>query len=117
MKQSATRDAWFAALATIAGLAPFIGKAFHIDEPLFIWMGQQILQHPQDPYGFSVNWYGLHQPIFRVMETPPLACYYTALIGRFLGWSEPAMHFGFLLPAVAAIMGTFFLARRLSASP
>ena len=51
------------------------------------------------------------------MENPPLSSYYAALVGRFFGWSEPAMHVGFLLPAIAAIVGTFFLARRLSDSP
>jgi 4-amino-4-deoxy-L-arabinose transferase-like glycosyltransferase len=117
MKGPVTRDAWFAALAVIAALAPFMGKAFHIDEPLFMWMAHQISRYPQDPYGFSVNWYSTVQPIFLVMENPPLSSYYAALVGRFLGWSEPAMHIGFLLAAIAAIIGTFFLARRLSDSP
>ena len=71
-------------------------------------MAQQISQHPQDPYGFSVNWYATMQPFFELMENPPLSSYYAALIGRFLGWSEAAMHMGFLLPAIAAIVGTFF---------
>ena len=117
MKRAVTRQALLAAFAVIAAVAPFIGKAFHIDEPLFIWMAQQISLHPQDPYGFSVNWYSTIQRFFQVMENPPLSSYYAALIGRFLGWSEPAMHIAFLLPAIAAIVGTFFLARRLSDSP
>ena len=33
------------------------------------------------------------------------------------GWSEAALHFAFLLPAVAAILGTHRLARRLCQSP
>ena len=117
MKESGTRQAWLAALAVIAVLAPFAAKAFHIDEPLFIWMARWISRYPQDPYGFSVNWYGVVQPIFLVMENPPLSSYYAALVGGILGWSEPAMHIGFLLPAIAAIAGTFFLARRFSDSP
>ena len=117
MKESVTKQVWFAALAVVVALAPFAAKAFHIDDPLFIWMAQQISLHPQDPYGFSVNWYSTVQPIFLVMQNPPLSAYYAALVGRFFGWSEPAMHIGFLLPAIAAIVGTFFLARRLSDSP
>jgi 4-amino-4-deoxy-L-arabinose transferase-like glycosyltransferase len=117
MKGAVTRQALLAAFAVIAAVAPFIDKAFHIDEPLFIWMAQQISLHPQDPYGFSVNWYSTIQRFFQVMENPPLSSYYAALIGRFLGWSESAMHIAFLLPAIAAIVGTFFLARRLSNSP
>ena len=117
MKNSATRDAFFAIFAVIAALAPFLNKAFHIDDPLFLWIAQQVSQHPGDPYGFSLNWYGIAQPMFSVMQNPPLSSYYMALAATFLGWSEPAMHGAFLVPTVAATLGTFFLARRLCDSP
>src|SRR4029077_709009 len=112
-----TRDAFFAIFAVIAALGPFLNKAFHIDDPLFLWIAQQVSQHPGDPYGFSLNWYGNSEPIFSVMQNPPLSSYYMALAATFLGWSEPAMHGAFLVPAVAATLGTLFLARRLCDSP
>ena len=105
------------AVAVIAALAPFLNKAFHIDDPLFLWMAQHIAHHPGDPYGFAVNWYVNNQPMFSIMQNPPLSSYYMALMASFLGWSEPAMHGAFLVPAVAAVLGTFFLARRLCNSP
>lgn len=117
MKNSATRDAFFAIFAVIAALGPFLNKAFHIDDPLFLWIAQQVSQHPDDPYGFSVNWYGFAQPMFSIMQNPPLNSYYMALAATLLGWSEPAMHGAFLVPAVAATLGTFFLARRFCDSP
>src|SRR5438477_9500717 len=117
MKNSATRDAFFATIAVIAALAPFLNKAFHIDDPLFLWMAQQVSQHLSDPYGFSVNWYVSAKPMFSVMQNPPLNAYYMAVAASFLGWSELAMHGAFLLPAAAAVLGTFFLAQRLSGSP
>src|SRR5438045_4715859 len=117
MKNSVTRDAFLAIAAAVAALAPFLNKAFHIDDPLFLWMAQQISQHPADPYGFSVNWYVSAKPMFSIMQNPPLNAYYMALAAKFLGWSEPAMHGAFLVPAVAAVLGTFFLAQRLSGSP
>ena len=55
MKNSATRDVFFVTIAVVAVLAPFLNKAFHIDDPLFLWMAQQIAHHPGDPYGFAVN--------------------------------------------------------------
>src|SRR5205823_11038766 len=88
-----------------------------IDDPLFLWMAQQVSQHPADPYGFSVNWYVSAKPMFSVMQNPPLNAYYMALAASFVGWSELAMHGAFLVPAVAAVLGTFFLAQRLSGSP
>jgi 4-amino-4-deoxy-L-arabinose transferase-like glycosyltransferase len=117
MKNWATRDASFATIAVIAALAPFLNKAFHIDDPLFLWMAQQVSQHPADPYGFSVNWYVSAKPVFSVMQNPPLNAYYLALAASFLGWSELAMHGAFLIPAVLAVLGTFLLAQRLSGSP
>jgi 4-amino-4-deoxy-L-arabinose transferase-like glycosyltransferase len=117
MKNSATRDVFFAILAVFAALAPFLNKAFHIDDALFLWMAHQVAQHPTDPYGFSVNWYQSAKPMFSVMQNPPLNAYYMALVASFLGWSELAMHGAFLVPAVAAVLGTFFLAQRLSGSP
>lgn len=117
MKDSATREVFVVIVVVIAVLIPFLNKAFHIDDPLFLWMGQQIAHHPCDPYGFTVNWYVTGQPMFSVMQNPPLGSYYIALMASFLGWSEPALHGAFLLPAVAAVLGTFFLARRLCNSP
>jgi len=48
---------------TAAALAPFLNKAFHIDDPLFIWMAQQIAKHPFDHYGFYVNWVSFRQSV------------------------------------------------------
>jgi 4-amino-4-deoxy-L-arabinose transferase-like glycosyltransferase len=117
MRNSDTRGVFIAAVAVLAILAPFLNKAFHIDDPLFLWMAQQISHHPGDPYGFAANWYISAQPMFSIMQNPPASSYYMALVANFLGWSEPAMHGAFLVPAIAAVAGTFFLARRLSGSP
>jgi len=117
MRNSDSRPIFIAAFAVLVVLAPFLNKAFHIDDPLFLWMAQQIAHHPGDPYGFAVNWYVSNQPMFSIMQNPPLSSYYIALIASFLDWSEPATHGAFLVPAIAAVLGTFFLARRLCNSP
>ena len=117
MKRSTARDLLIIVIAVIAVLAPFLNKAFHIDDPLFLWIAKQISVNPGDPYGFAVNWYTTSQPMSSIMQNPPLSSYYMALMAIFLGWSEPAMHGAFLVPAIAAVAGTFFLARRLSGSP
>jgi len=104
-------------LATLACLMPFVGKAFTIDEPLFIWAAHQIQAHPLDFYGFQVNWYGYGSSAAEVIKNPPLASYYLALAGAIGGWSEIALHLAFLLPALAAVLGSYYLARELSATP
>ena len=115
---------WFAqhpacglALATLIGLLPFVGKPFHIDDPLFVWVAQHIRSHPTNPYGFAVNWYGYDAPLWEITKNPPLACYYLAAAGSVFGWSEISLHAAFLLPAILVIMGTYRLATRLCQRP
>jgi len=117
-------DAWInvrspllLAILVLICLTPFLGKAFHIDDPLFVWAGKQVAQHPGNPYGFTVNWYTAPQQMSEVTENPPLAAYYIAAAGGSLGWSEAALHGAFLLPAMAVILGTYFLAQRLTRWP
>jgi len=105
------------AAVMLACLLPFLGKAFHMDDPLFIWAARHIQSHPLDFYGFNVDWSYQEQPMAREMQNPPLAAYYLAVVGSALGWSERALHLGFLLPAIAFVLGTYCLARRLCSHP
>jgi Dolichyl-phosphate-mannose-protein mannosyltransferase len=105
------------AAATLLCLLPFSGRAFHVDDPLFVWSAQQIVKHPLDPYGFRLIWDNYSEPMSEVTKNPPLACYYAALVGSIAGWSERALHLGFLLPALALILGTFRLASHFTRLP
>jgi 4-amino-4-deoxy-L-arabinose transferase-like glycosyltransferase len=98
-------------------LVPFLGKAFHLDDPLFIWAAQQITKHPFDPYGFEVVWYAYRMPMSEVAQNPPLASYFAALVGSVAGWSETALHFGFILSALGVVLGTYSLALRFTQRP
>jgi hypothetical protein len=102
---------------TLLCLLPFSGRAFHVDDPLFVWSGQQIAKHPLDPYGFQVVWDNYSEPMSEVTKNPPLACYYVAAIGSIAGWSEQALHLGFLLPAIALVLGIYRLSMRFTRSP
>lgn len=98
-------------LLTLACLVPFAGKAFFIDDTLFIRAAEQIQKHPADFYGFNINWYGYSTPMTVAFDNPPLTSYYIALVALLLGWSEWALHLAFLLPALAAVWGIFALAK------
>ena len=108
---------WTLLLVVLAALAPFLAKPFNIDDPLFIWTARQIHAHPADPFGFNVEWACQEFPMWKITENPPLTCYYLAGAAGMLGWSEIALHFAFLLPALAAILGTFRLARHFCHQP
>ena len=91
---------------------PFLGKAFHMDDPLFVWAAKHIQTNPTNPYDFLVNWYGIDQSMSIVMENPPLASYYLALVFCLAGVSEVAAHVAFLVPALLSAFGMYLLSRR-----
>jgi len=109
------RDAALVTLMTLLLLAPFAGKAVHIDDPMYLWAARQIQRKPLDFYGFDVNWYGIETPMAETNKNPPLVSYYLALSGAIFGWSEWALHLCMLLPAVAVLLGVAILARFLGA--
>jgi len=98
-------------------LAPFLRRAFSIDDPLFVWMAEQILKHPLDPYGFNVNWGYVQEPMSKVLQNPPLNSYFIAGVIRLVGLRETMLHAAFILPAVATTWGIYLIARRFCAHP
>src|SRR6516162_9584939 len=99
-------------LACAACLLPFVNKPFHIDDPLFLWAAQHIQKDPVNFYDFKATWYWSEMPMVEITKNPPLASYYIALAACLFGWSEVALHFAFLLPAIGVVLGTYMLAQR-----
>lgn len=108
---------WVAALLPVVCLLPFINKPFHLDDPVYVAVSQQIARAPADFYGFAMNWYGTAQPVWSFNQNPPGVSYYLALAGALLGWREWTLHLAMLLPAAMVGLGTAKLARRLDVSP
>ncbi|MBW7957925.1 MAG: glycosyltransferase family 39 protein [Deltaproteobacteria bacterium] len=104
-------------LAAVLPLLPFIDKAFHIDDTLFVWTARQILESPWDFYGFNGNWWSYESAAHDFIKNPPLTSYYMALIALFTGFSERALHIAFLVPALFAALGAYALALRFTKMP
>jgi 4-amino-4-deoxy-L-arabinose transferase-like glycosyltransferase len=104
-------------LVVVGLLLPFLGKAIHMDDPLFLWTARHIQSHPLDFFGFQVNWYGYLMPMAEVMKNPPLFSYYLALVTALFGWSEPVIHLANYLAAFGVAVGVFFLAEELGIEP
>lgn len=96
-------------------MVPFLDKAAHIDDPLFLWSAEQILRTPLNFYGFDVNWYGTAMPMAEVMQNPPLTSYYLALpmalSGGAEGTSDVLLHLAMLLPGIFFVLGMYRLSR------
>ena len=99
-------------------LIPFIGKAFTIDDTVFIWVARQIRAHPADFFGFTANWAAFHErPMYEINRNPPGVSYVIALVTALFGERETFLHAAFLVPAVAVSIGTYFFARRFCSRP
>ncbi|MGO8794939.1 MAG: glycosyltransferase family 39 protein [Candidatus Sulfotelmatobacter sp.] len=107
----------FLSAATFLSLIPFSGKAFNVDDTLFLFAAKQILKRPLDPYGFQLVWNTSLERMYDVTKNPPFTCYYAALVGGTAGWSERAFHLAFLLPALGLVLGIYRLARRCTRFP
>jgi tetratricopeptide (TPR) repeat protein len=92
-------------------LGPFINKAIHMDDVLFVWAGEWIQQHPTDFFGFEVNIWDSTIPMWKANCNPPLMSYFLAGVASLFGWNENVLHLACLAVAFAAAVGLYSLAR------
>ena len=95
----------------VACLGPFINKAIHTDDVLFVWTGQWIQNHPADFFGGQVNWWLSAIPMWSANYNPPFLPYFLAGVATVFGWSETALHLACLGVAFLAALGVHSLAR------
>lgn len=118
IKIRSTRSS-LAILAFFAGAItlPFIFKAFHLDDTVFVWLGQEKLSDPfalgLPDHGYEGNFFSLY------LDThPPLFTSYLSLLIRIFGGpSEVGLHLGMVGFPVLAAISMYFLGRRFTDSP
>ena len=99
-------------LLLVVCLGPFINKAIHVDDVLFVWAGEWIQHHPTDFFGSEVNIWDSTIPMWKANCNPPLMSYSLAGVGTLFGWNEMVLHLAGLAVAFAAALGIYSLARR-----
>ncbi len=100
-------------------LVPYINKPFHVDDPFYLKMAEQITRDPLRPYSFSINWSGELRKVWPFMEAtfPPLIPFYLALIMVILGTGEIIMHSMFLVFPIIAGISMYYLSKRFGSPP
>lgn len=96
---------------------PFAGKAFHLDDTVFVRLAEEKLD---DPLSLGLKDHGYEGDLFaEYYDThPPLLAGYLALLIRVAGSaSEIGLHLGFIIFPALAAASMFFLARRFIGSP
>jgi hypothetical protein len=80
-------------MLVLAATLPFLGKAFHIDDVLYLAVAHQILRAPSDPYGATIRWrFDAESSLFDEDFNPPLFNYLMAGVIWLAGDSEHALH-------------------------
>ena len=75
-------------IVLVVFLGPFVNKAVHTDDVLFVSTGQWIQRRPADFFGLEVNeWYSAI-PMWVANYNPPLISYFLAGVAAMFGWSE-----------------------------
>jgi hypothetical protein len=111
------RDPVKAAVFAVLTSLPWLNKAWHVDEALYLPVARRILEAPLDPYGFLFNWYGTPLPYTAINNTPPLLHYLLAGAWALTGGTEWAMRLLFLPFDFAAAWALYLLAEKYLEKP
>jgi hypothetical protein len=105
--------AGFAVLACLL----YCGKAYHIDEPAYLAIAEQILKDPFHPLAFEYNWFGFSTPMWVVNAFPTLFPYLLAPVLSLTGGAEWLTRLAFLPFDLLAALSVYALAARLLRRP
>lgn len=97
---------------------PFLNHAYHIDEPLFLRIAQQIKESPLHPFDFQYLWHIDVQPVHEIAAFPPLFPYYLALASWASFYpSETLIHLSLIPFALLGVLSFYLLCREFDFSP
>jgi len=116
MTLTALRPAAPALLLSALVLAPFLGKAFTMDDTVFLFEAEHALRDPLHPTAFEMAWTEVPQRISTIVPTGPVMAWLlvpTALAGG----AEWVAHLTQLALLWVAILATVSLALRLGLAP
>ncbi len=109
-----------AALLTVALLAPFLNKAYHIDDTLFLRLAQHIWKEPLRPCNFFYLWDTQPRSFWVVTQNPPLGGYLIAGLSFITNVERPEewkLHLAYLAIAAGCAALGYVLARRFCGYP
>ncbi|HJV37138.1 hypothetical protein, partial [Geomonas sp.] len=112
MKNSVLYTAFPALLLAAILLFPFLGKAFTIDDPLFLCQARHALVDPLHPTAFMMAWADTSERVSQLVPSGPVMAW--LLIPAIMaGGAEWVAHATQLVMLWIAILATVSLARRL----
>ncbi len=95
---------------------PFINKAVHIDDTVFLYMAKQILKDPLRPYSFNLDW-SVYSGMAIFVADPPLVPYYISIIMKIFGQNEMIIHLSFVVFPLAAALSMYYISKKFTKNP
>jgi 4-amino-4-deoxy-L-arabinose transferase-like glycosyltransferase len=107
------RPGIFIVLVVLLLYLPFLNKAFHIDDVIFIDVAEMIGMNPlkADPVDYPDVGVMLKDFLPYDISHPVLIPYLIKIVSTFFGHSEPALHAAFILFPLLAVLGLVLLSR------
>jgi len=106
------------AVIVVAGIAPFSGRAVHLDEHLYLQAARAAQTNWLFPQQTPIVFFGTASPDLAAHTHPPVIEYYlAALFWLFGGFSEVPFRLAFSVFAIAAVVAFFDLAQRFTQQP
>jgi hypothetical protein len=112
MNKSLIRSAMPAILLSLLLIAPYLNKAFTIDDPVFLEEARHVLTDPLHPSAFEMVWRFQPERVSQLVPTGPVIAWLLAP-SLFAGGSEWSAHIIELVMLWVGILATVSLARRL----
>ncbi len=105
------------AVVVAAVTLPFLDKPFHIDDPVFLRMAENVLETPLHPYRGEFDWLGVSQPLWGLVTNPPLISFYAAPWVALGGFSEVVLHLAMIPFYLLLAASVLFLGKRFTRAP
>ena len=98
---------------------PFVSQAFHMDDGFYLILAKNIQSNFWFPQDRPIYFEGLRVADLASTEHPwPFTSYLIAVLARIGGgYSEAALHLGFLVFPIVLAISMYYLARRFTGSP
>ncbi len=106
-------ELFFLVIIFLAFHLPFLNQGFVIDDGNFVDQALQILDHPTEPYSFTIH---LAEPedFYTYFANPPGQAYFLALAIKLFGNSEDVTHTACMLLSLAAVIAMYKLSREVN---
>jgi len=96
---------------------PYLNKAFHVDDWVFLTGADRVLHHFDDPYGGRLSFFGEDISYYQTTHPPLYFLFLAGIVSLFGAAKELWLHLGNLIFPILAVFFLYRIAGKLGAKP